>query len=227
MANVTVDTIKVEKLVRELLEKQALTVLPQNSFGDAVRLFVDKDEKRAVEVFVDDSLSTQLKHLMENENIDEDDIHTAMDETRARLEDLFASGRIKRKRATVTKPRPEHWDSDADGEWEAQPAATVHSDIEPAEEEPSNSTRAESATPVTRGKATRGRGGKARGTAKGSSFEPKRSRPKNVIEDDDEDDGDIIMLDDDVEAFIPPPKPVKAPRKPAAKPRAVSKKADD
>lgn len=37
MAQMSIDTVKVEKLVQEFLNAQSLTILPQNSFGDAVR----------------------------------------------------------------------------------------------------------------------------------------------------------------------------------------------
>ncbi|KAK5276371.1 meiotic recombination, partial [Cryomyces antarcticus] len=65
MAQLSLDSVKVEKFVREFLTAQSLTILPQNSFGDAVSQYVDKDDKHAMEMFVNDSLSVQIKHLME------------------------------------------------------------------------------------------------------------------------------------------------------------------
>ena len=94
------ETIEVKELVREFLEAQSLTILPQNSFGDAVTQFVDKDDKHAMEMFVNESLANQLKYLMEANDIDEDGLANAMEEERTRLEDMFRSGQLKRKVCT-------------------------------------------------------------------------------------------------------------------------------
>jgi double-strand break repair protein MRE11 len=60
----TLDTVKVEQLVRELLTAQSLSILPQNSFSDAVSQFVDKDDKHAMEMFVNESRDNHVKYLM-------------------------------------------------------------------------------------------------------------------------------------------------------------------
>lgn len=46
----SIDKIRVEKLVQGFLESQTLNILPQNGLGDAIGQFVDKDDKRAVEM---------------------------------------------------------------------------------------------------------------------------------------------------------------------------------
>jgi double-strand break repair protein MRE11 len=226
VADLTVDNIKVEKLVREFLEKQNLTVLPQNSFGDAVRQFVDKDEKHAVEVFVNDSLSAQLKHLMSNEDTNDEDVQEAMEAHRAKLEELFASGHVKRKRTMKIKPKPDHWNSDLDGEWAEQPGAWVHSDIENDNVDGSVSGEVPASPPPTkttaRGGRGRGRGGTTRAAArttttkapaKSSSFAPKRSKPSQSVVSDDEESSDIVMLDDeDEEESEPEEAPAPASR---------------
>ena len=76
---------------------QSLTILPQNSFGDAVSQFVDKDDKHAMEQFVNDSLADQIKHLMDVDQPDQEVLANAMDEYRSKLEELFAAGHLKRK----------------------------------------------------------------------------------------------------------------------------------
>lgn len=96
LAQLSLDTVKVEKLVKEFLTAQSLSILPQNSFGDAVAQFVDKDDKHAVEMFVNESLANQLKHLMGANDVDEDDITNEMEEYRTKLEDMFASGQLKK-----------------------------------------------------------------------------------------------------------------------------------
>src|SRR3954466_684064 len=95
------NTVRIEKLVKEFLMAQSLTILPQNSFGDAVSQFVDKDDKHAMEMFVNESLSNQIKHLLQNDEVDEDDIADAMERYRAKLEELFAAGHLKKTVSTT------------------------------------------------------------------------------------------------------------------------------
>jgi double-strand break repair protein MRE11 len=101
LASMTPDTVKVDQLVKEFLAAQSLTILPQNSFGDAVAQFVDKDDKHAMEMFVTDSLSTQLKYLMNANEVDEEEIIGKMEEYKTQLEDMFASGQMRKKASTL------------------------------------------------------------------------------------------------------------------------------
>jgi len=96
LAQLSIDTVKVDKLVKEFLTAQSLTILPQNSFGDAVTQFVDKDDKHAMEVFVSESLTSQIKHLLEANDIDEEGIAEEMETYRTKLEELFAAGHLRR-----------------------------------------------------------------------------------------------------------------------------------
>jgi double-strand break repair protein MRE11 len=96
LAEMALDAVKVEELVREFLTAQSLTILPQNSFGDSVSQFVDKDDRHAMEVFVDESLTLQVKHLLSAEQNDPDDVLEAMEEYRVKLESLFAAGQKPR-----------------------------------------------------------------------------------------------------------------------------------
>jgi double-strand break repair protein MRE11 len=169
LLNEALDSVKVEKLVREFLSAQSLTILPQNSFGDAVSQFVDKDDKHAMEIFVNESLATQIKHLMALDHAaggDEDDdeaqesLQAAMDKYRSQLEDMFSAGSLMRPRKRKLKPRPETWDSDLDGSWEDQPGALIHTD---AEDNDDNSNE-DDVVPPARAPATRGRGRGARAT---------------------------------------------------------------
>ncbi|KAK6007634.1 hypothetical protein QM012_004448 [Aureobasidium pullulans] len=195
----TLDTVKVEKLVKEFLTAQSLTILPQNSFGDAVSQFVNKDDKHAMEAFVNESLASQLKHLLSGESVEDEDMTEAMEGYKAKLEEMWAQGTLKRTvRKDKLKPKPANWDSDLDGEWAAQPGALVRSEDEALDEE-------EAAQPKT--KATRGRGGKATGTTRKSAAVTKKAAPakktttrarKAPIEEESEDEEeDAIMLDDD------------------------------
>lgn len=244
LAQLSLDNVKVEKLVREFLTAQSLTILPQNSFGDAVSQFVDKDDKHAMEMFVNESLANQIKHLMDVDEADEDELTNAMDQYKSKLEELFAAGHLKKAKKAKLKPRPENWDSDLDGEWGDQPGALIHSDNEAADGD-DDATSLRSTTPAPRG----GRGRAAASTrtkqttaAKkapaGKKAAPTPARggrgKKKVVEDEseeeepiqdddnDEEDHDVVMVsdsdkDDDNSLFVKqtPPKRTSATAKKA------------
>lgn len=217
----TLDTVKVEQLVRDFLAQQSLSILPQNSFGDAVSQFIDKDDKHAMEMFVNESLDNQMKHLLslnrEEEELDDEgklqnSLQTAMEKYRAQMEDMFSRGIKKRTRGKKRfKPKPDGWDTEFDGVWEDQPGALIHSDNEGGD--PNEDVAAEDGTtpaPVrgaTRGRG-RGRGGRAAAktttstrktatTTKKTAPVAKGRRRKAVSDDEDEEEEDVVMLDDD------------------------------
>ncbi|KAK4239242.1 double-strand break repair protein mus-23 [Achaetomium macrosporum] len=135
-----VDAVKVDSLVQEFFAQQSLKILPQAPFGDAVNQFVSKDDKHAVEMFVMDSLSTQVKGLLQ---LDDDKITDGLDahieDFRKVMEKSFVSGQQKQaQRKRRFKEKPEGWDSDLDGHWTAQPGAIEEV---PASPEPAPSGR--------------------------------------------------------------------------------------
>ena len=204
----TLDSIKVDKLVREFLTAQSLTILPQNLFGDAVNEFVDKDDKHAMENFVRDNLSAQVEHLLSLDG-GKEDLESEMGAQKSRLEQLAAQGMLKNRRGGKLKPKPGDWDSDLEGAWEDQQGAWEQSDLSDAENSDDDASVAATPAPSTRG----GRGrGRARGTgmtrtaaaAKRSTAATKkaptkttstRGRKKQVVEEDSDDDEDIVMED--------------------------------
>ncbi|KAL8664216.1 MAG: hypothetical protein Q9168_007948, partial [Polycauliona sp. 1 TL-2023] len=221
LAQLAVDSVRIEKLVREFLEAQNLTILPQNSFGDAVSQFVDKDDKHAMEVFVHDSLKSQHKHLMSFDQTEEDDLADAVDQYRLEQEAKFASGAVKRSKTKV-KPKPDTWDSDVDGSWEDQPIAQMVSEDE-EEGDDDDEVRP-----------TKGRG-KAAATKKAAA-PAKKAAPakggrgkKKVVEEESEDE-DVVMVDDDDEEesplFVKPSAPARATaKKPAPRKASPAKRA--
>lgn len=239
MAEMSASTVKVDKLVKEFLTAQTLTILPQNSFGDAVTQFVDKDDKHAMELFVDESLTNQLKHLMGANELDEADIINEMDQYKSQLEGLFAAGKMRKTKKSNLKPKPFGWDSEEDGHWADDPGARIR----PIDDDDENGEDASLASVTAKKPAARGRG-KAAGTTrqttaaakKNTALPTKAGRGKKKVveeeleeEDDDVDDndGDVIMLSDDDEEsedaiFVPETK--KAPaRKSGAKAPARAK----
>lgn len=195
LESLNISTVKVDKLVKEFLAAQNLTILPQNSFGDAVTQFVDKDDKMAMEHFVNESLENQLKHLMAAHEIDEEDIIEQMGQFRTQLDAQFVAGDHKRSRKTKLKPKPDGWDDDFDGVWADQPGALIREDDEDDEEEQPKKA------------AGRGRGGKATGTTRQTVAAKKapatngtRGKKKIVEEESElEEEEDIVMISDDDE----------------------------
>ena len=199
LAQLSIDSVKVEKLVREFLTAQSLTILPQNSFGDAVSQFVDKDDKHAMEMFVNESLTNQFKHLMDIDQYDEEDVQNAMDEYKSKLEELFAAGHLKKARRAKLKPKPDNWDTDLDGEWGDQPGALMHDDIDVGEEDDEvASLPATKSVSRSRGKAAAPK--KTGATTKKATGPLKTGRGKKKgVEESEEEDNDVVMLDSDHE----------------------------
>lgn len=209
------DTVKVDQLVKEFLASQSLSILPQNTFGDAVAQFIDKDDKHAMEMFVNESLQSQVKHLMsldgDADDMDDDEqaqssLMSAMEKYRNQMEDLFSKGAKSRPRGKRRfKPKPDGWDSDFDGVWEDQPGALIHSDDggDPAEEEAGEDGSAAAPSRATKPARGRGRGRGARSGAastRGASkaaAAPSRSRRKKQDSEEESAGDDVIMLDND------------------------------
>ncbi|CAO1601234.1 meiotic recombination [Xanthoria calcicola] len=220
LAQLAADSVRIEKLVREFLEAQSLTILPQNSFGDAVSQYVDKDDKHAMELFVHDSLKSQHNHLMGVDQA-EDDIMDKVDQYRLKQEALFAEGVLKPTKTKV-KPKPTTWNSDNDGSWADQPiAAIVSEDDEQGDEDDAASVAAPA---KGRGKAAATK--KAAAPAKKAAPAKGGRGKKKVVEEDSEDE-DIVMIDDEDESplFVKPTAPARATRKPAARKASPAKRA--
>ena len=229
LSSLVVDSVKVEKLVREFLSAQSLTILPQNSFGDAVSQFVDKDDKHAMESFVMENLSKQVEELMKMDHVDEETIQTAMEEGKSKLEQLFADGHVSKK--ARRKPRPDDWDSDLNGDWADQPMAVVRSDLEDEEESDVAPTK-----PTAKGRGRPpGASKKAAQEKKSTSAKSSRFNKKVIEEDSDEaeeEDEDMVMAGSDEDQsqsqlFIKPAPPIRASKKtaPAPKKRATTRTA--
>ena len=220
IAQLSIDSVKVEKLVREFLTAQSLTILPQNSFGDAVSQFVDKDDKHAMEIFVNDSLLDQIKNLMDIDHADED-IQNAMDEHKSKLEELFAAGRLKRSKTSKLKPRPTNWDSDLDGEWGAQPGALVRSDVDDDEDEDEATLPSTTTTGRGRGKGT---GAKRTTAATKKAASTKNAKSKKQVVEEESEEEDVVMIDSDEnesQLFVQPAKPTRTARKPTTARKAT------
>jgi double-strand break repair protein MRE11 len=56
--------IRVEALVKEFLSAQTLSVLEENGLGEAIESFVDKDDKRALADFIEDTLKEHVDVIL-------------------------------------------------------------------------------------------------------------------------------------------------------------------
>ncbi|KAL8989212.1 MAG: hypothetical protein Q9169_008407 [Polycauliona sp. 2 TL-2023] len=219
LAQLAVDSVRIEKLVREFLEAQNLTILPQNSFGDAVSQFVDKDDKHAMEVFVHDSLKSQHNHLMGVDQAEEDDLTNAVDQFRLEQEAKFASGDLKRTKTKV-KPKPATWDSDHDGSWADQPIALLVSEDDEQEDD-------DDVVAPTKGRGRAAATKKAAAPAK-KAAPAKGGRGKKKVVEESEDE-DVHMIDSDEEEdnslFVKPSAPARVTKKPAPRKASPAKRA--
>ncbi|KAF8244337.1 DNA repair exonuclease [Wilcoxina mikolae CBS 423.85] len=219
-----IENIKVENLVKEFMDKATLEILPSNGLGDAVGQFVDKDDRHAVETFVEESLRAYINKMKEFEELNDEKIAEVVAEHKSYLEDMFEKGLVKTKtRNKKIKDKPDNWDSDIDGTWADQPAAQIHD----ADEDPASNDddEASDTNNTPRPTTTRGRGrGRARGARattttrkpaapKKTPAAPARGR-KKVVEESDEDEMDV-----DVDDEPRPPPPSRSTRKaPVRKP---------
>jgi len=207
MEQLSIDTVKVEKLVREFLTAQKLSFLPQVLFGDAVSQYVDKDDKHAMEQFIDSNLKDGIKQFVKEAEEGDDDIEAMMEKRKSHLEQLFEAGHVKRSTKAM-KPRPDHWDSDLDGHWADNAASILRSDGEQEDDEDED----EDGTPAPKTKAsTRGRGKTAASTRGGKKAAPskaaaakkttttrgKKKAVEESEEEEEEEEEDVVMLDDD------------------------------
>ena len=230
LASLGIDSVKVGQLVREFLDAQSLTILPQNSFVDAVSQFIDKDDKFAMKDFVTENLEKQVEQLMKMDNVDENNIQDAMEQGKSHLEELFAAGHRSARKKTERKPRPDGWDSDLNGAWDDQPAAIHRSELEDEDEDESDEPAAK---PTAKG---RGKAAPKKAAAPAKRPAPaKASRGrKKVVESEEEEEEDVVMLDsddDESQLFVkqePPTRvgtkaaPAKTPAAKRAPPRAAA-----
>jgi double-strand break repair protein MRE11 len=211
MAQLSLENVKVSKLVEEFLTAQSLSILPQNQFSESVTQFVDKDDKHGIEQFIAEAMEHYNTALLagDEDEVDEEAVNEMMEQIKASLETAFDRGELQAsKRKGSRKPKPEDWDSDFMGHWEDNVASIIReSEGEEDEEE-----EEESAAPKK--KATRGRGSKAaagstRKTAAATKKAPakkpaakskgrgKKKQVSSSEESEAEEDNDVIMLDDD------------------------------
>jgi double-strand break repair protein MRE11 len=221
MAQLNMDAIKIDELVKEFLTAQNLTILPQSAFGDAVQQFVQKDDKHAMEEFIMTTMGDQVDHLVNNDGDMEDEnaIAEMMEELKNKWEQKFEKGdRMARKRIN-RKPKPDGWDSDFDGHWEDDPDSVIRDEqdqdaMDVDDDDDDAESVAPSRTSAARGRGTRARGRGGRTAAAGTTRKtaaaakkpatkaPAKGRGKKKAatpsdEEEEEEANEVINLDDD------------------------------
>lgn len=213
LASLAQDSARVEKIIREFLAAQSLTILPQNAFSDAVGQFVDKDDRAAIGSFVESSLGRQVKDLVEMDYADEENLEEGMGVIKSNLETLFKSGQVK---MIKRKPQPEDWDSDLQGDWEDDPLAVYRSDDE-APEESDEAPVVAKPTAKARGKAAAS--AKKAAPAKKPVAATNARGKKTVVDESDKEDEDVIMIDENEDEsqglFVKPPPTARGSKKAA------------
>lgn len=225
------EMIKVENLVNQFLSVQSLKVLPQGPFGEAVNQFVAKDDKHAMELFVSEHLSGQVRQMLGLES-DDEDLNNAMETYKQRVEQRMATagslGKMAQgERKRTLKPKPDGWDPDFDGNWEDEPGAWVYEDDAPSNLGASGSSRKPQPRddemldldadepPAAKPKRAPARATKAAPAKKAAAAKkPPARRGRKPFEDSEEEEEeppeeDAVMESDEEEA--PPP------QKPAAR----------
>ena len=239
MDQLSLDTVKVDKLVKEYLAAQNLTILPQNTFSDAVIQFIDKDDKHAVDQFLRESLKSQVDHLLKANDDSEDDIADAMEQHRAMMEQLFEQDPAKRssKKKPVRRSRPDDWDSDVEGgHWEESRQASVAGDGTPAlsdiDMDDIETVQPRATTSKAKAKSSASSAKALRATAaskKTPAAKATSSRGRKTVfdEDDDDEEDDFVVVDhdDDVQVDEEESQGLFVSAKPTASRKAPPKRA--
>lgn len=225
------DAIKVETLVDEFFAQQDLKILPRAPFGDAVDMYATKDDKGAIEAFVADSLTNQVKELLKlSDDKIKEGLDAHMEEYRKVMEKKFVSGHDNQRRRLRFKERPDDWDSDLDGHWTAQPG--VLEEVPPSPEPArSNKRQPTSGVPFSdddddemfvdnpvpapvKPKATAKRAAAPKKAPAAKKAAPTKKAPARgrktanpfVDSQAEEEEDDVIMEDDDEPLVVPAPK---------------------
>ena len=165
---------------------------------------------------------------------DENEMESAMETYKAKLEAQFNAGAVRHTRRVMVRPRPDDWDSDMEGgHWEDQPGVwgvepagrtrQARDEDEsmsetPAPRRPAKRTTTTTAKPATKPRAA-AKPAARKPAAKATPKAPARRgrKPATAFVGESEEEEDVIMDDDDDEGAASPPTRVQPRRGAAAK----------
>lgn len=68
-----IEGVQVENLINDFLKDAELSLLPEKGLNDAIKQFVEKEDKSALKEFVDSEMASEVKQFMENNDLNFDD----------------------------------------------------------------------------------------------------------------------------------------------------------
>lgn len=202
LANDEGGELQMQTLIDDLLKKMQLSLLPENGMNEAVKKFVDKDEKQALKEFIDHEIDNEVDILVSNKGFLESN-------NPEHIKQLIKQV----KRANTSSPSVNEMAA-------AQNLVSVNEDTH-ADEIPRESNRDASAVKKT---TTRKRAPARRRTQASDSIVVSDESEDNGVSDDE--DIDIVLSDGDDEDQEIIEKPVKKPTR-ARKARGTAAKATE
>ncbi|CAO1615104.1 unnamed protein product [Sympodiomycopsis kandeliae] len=218
------EKIKVGGLVQQFLQKQKLEILNAEGLDRAISNYVDKDDKSAIEQFIDSNMKKyqkDLNHTVTDENSLNDEL-SRLREGNSRLRDARAdneedeegeadgaTGSSSKRSGGASRARQaaQRRNHDSDDSMLSDGDADLFGDNDNGSDGESSRR---SASPVKSGRGSgrgrgRGRGGAAKSARGGSSSTGRGKSQKTFLGDDDdedddrqiEDEDDIMSMDDD------------------------------
>lgn len=182
-----------------------------------------------MELFVSEHLTGQVRSMLGLES-DDEDLNSAMDIYRTRIEQQQASGAnvAPTERKRVLKPKPATWDSDFDGAWEEEADAWTYEDEQQAENTPAHAPAPAKKTAREKGKAAQqdtdlmdedeppAKKPAAKRATRTTKAAPAKKAPAKgrgrkafVSSEEEEEEEDVVMESED-EPAPPPPKTRRA-----------------
>ncbi|EJD05327.1 DNA repair exonuclease [Fomitiporia mediterranea MF3/22] len=164
--------VRVGTLVKEYLAGQEMQLLGEVGMGDAIQLFVEKDDPHAISSYVSSNLRALMKGVQANGQIEEEELDGAVQEARKKHEEEYKE---KQKGGTPAKSKKGQKAAASD----AESVDSMMMDLDEDDED-------EFEEPVPK-KATKTTGTKGKKTAPAKTSRAK-GKGKKVSSDDDEDD---------------------------------------
>jgi double-strand break repair protein MRE11 len=224
------DNVNIETFITNYLKEMELSLLPEKGMNDAVKKFVEKEDKTALKEYVDLELEMEERGFLENDNLDlEENFKTIMKKIKKERETSQEPGpaiveRVKAKAVKTTKvtkapaktpskttrgkKEDEELVSNSD---ESQPEINLETNLEAELEPPKRGYKP--APRKTASRATR-----------------KKRSPSPLVSDEDEafvvsnEEPEVIVSSDDDIIMNPEPEVKKRGRKDAGKPMAKGRR---